>query len=246
MSPRPPRRVVALWRYPVKSLQGERLERAEIDSLGIEHDRRWALLDRSTGLVLTCRREPRLLFAAARVDAAGGPPVITLDDGRTLTGDDELCAWLNRDVHLAEADPHGRGTYENPLDPEGETNWVRWQGPEGTFHDSTRTRVSIVGEDEVGSWDLCRFRPNVLVTGGHGGEFLGAEVRAGTARLTVGKAIDRCVVVTRPQPGGVGRDLGVLRIINRERGAVLGVGALVAGAGSIAVGDALADASVPG
>jgi uncharacterized protein YcbX len=246
MSPPPPRRVLALWRYPVKSLQGERLERAAIGPRGIEHDRRWALIDRSTGLVLTCRREPRLLFARAELDPDGGSPRITLEDGRTIAGDEQLCAWLDRDVHLAEAEPHGRGTYENPLDAEGETNWVRWQGPEGTFHDSTRARISIVGEDEVGAWDMRRFRPNVVVTGGYGAELLGAEVRAGTARVDVIKAIDRCVVVTRPQPGGVGRDLDVLRTINRERGAVLGVGALVAQPGSIEVGDVVVPAAVPG
>jgi len=32
-------RVVELWRYPVKSMAGERLERARIGPLGIEGDR---------------------------------------------------------------------------------------------------------------------------------------------------------------------------------------------------------------
>ncbi len=59
--------VVSLWRFPVKSMQGEELQTADIGELGITGDRQWALVDRSTGLALTARRVPELLFAS-------GPP----------------------------------------------------------------------------------------------------------------------------------------------------------------------------
>ena len=55
-------RVLELWRYPVKSLQGQRLAEAEIGALGIAGDRGWALFDRDSGLGLTARRVPELLF----------------------------------------------------------------------------------------------------------------------------------------------------------------------------------------
>ena len=45
-------RVVSLWRYPVKSMQGEELPAATIGELGIEGDRQWALVDLETGLAL--------------------------------------------------------------------------------------------------------------------------------------------------------------------------------------------------
>ena len=48
--------------------------------------------------------------------------------------------------------------------------------------------------------------------------------------------IDRCVMVTRPQPG-IDRDLDVLRTINRERETCLAIGCLVAEPGRIAIGD---------
>ena len=41
-------RVLELWRYPVKSLQGERLDVAEFGSEGIVGDRQWALFDLDT------------------------------------------------------------------------------------------------------------------------------------------------------------------------------------------------------
>ena len=66
-------RITELWRYPVKSTQGERLETAEVDDHGIVGDRQWALLDLRTDKVLTARREPRLLFAQSRLGADGRP-----------------------------------------------------------------------------------------------------------------------------------------------------------------------------
>ena len=65
-------------------------------------------------------------------------------------------------------------------------------------------------------------------------------MRVGAVELDVGKEIDRCVIVTRPQPGGIARDLDVLRTIHRERAGNLGIGALVRTPGRVAVGDALA------
>ena len=55
--------------------------------------------------------------------------------------------------------------------------------------------------------------------------------------LDVVKPIDRCVMTTRPQPGGIERDLDVLRTINAERHTHLGVGSLVVTPGHLRVGD---------
>ena len=63
-------RVVGLFRYPVKSMQGEELDAATVDELGITGDRQWAVVDTATGLALTGRREPALLFARAHVDGS--------------------------------------------------------------------------------------------------------------------------------------------------------------------------------
>lgn len=75
-----------LRRYPVKSMLGERLTRADVGSAGIAGDRRLALLDRATGLVVSAKN-PRRWRAVLALRAAGGPedPVrITLPDGREI------------------------------------------------------------------------------------------------------------------------------------------------------------------
>ena len=75
---------------------------------------------------------------------------------------------------------------------------------------------------------------------GEGEDLLvGSRVALGEAVLDVGMRIIRCVMTTRPQPGGIERDLDVLRTINRERDRCLAVGALVVQPGAVRVGDAL-------
>jgi len=231
-----------LWRYPVKSMQGERLDHVEIDEWGVAGDRQWALVDRSTGLALTARRVPELLFAHARlVDA--DTVAIELPGGQSTTDDAALSAWLDRDVTLRRAGEE-RGTFEIATDFEDEegSEWVRWQGPAGTFHDSTRARLSIVSNATMAPWDHRRFRANVVVdatTAGIEDQLVDQRVELGTATVDVVKQIDRCVMTTRPQPDGIDRDLDVLRTINRERNSFLAVGALVATPGTVAVGDVL-------
>jgi uncharacterized protein YcbX len=232
--------VVDLWRYPVKSLQGERLHAAEIRAEGIVGDRAYGIVDDVTELVLTARREPRLLEAAASY-FPDGSVTITLPDGSIAHDDTDLSTWLGHAVHLQAARPGVAGRYEIALDFEHEdtAEWFQWDGPAGPFHDSTRTRVSLVSEATIRDWDARRFRANVLLSGAGEESLVGSTVRAGEVELDVRKEIDRCVIVTRSQPGGIARDLDVLRTIHRERAGNLGIGALVRTPGRIAVGDAL-------
>lgn len=236
-------RVLQLWRFPVKSMQGEQLTSADVGDHGLAGDRSWALQDRSTGLTLTARREPRLLFAEGRL-SPDGSAFVRLPDGTETDDEERLSAWLGRDVALAAADPLTAGTYEIALDAEDEASseWVTWSGPVGSFHDSTRTKVSMIGEDSLRHWSVRRFRANLIVAGGDEDSLVGRSVRSDQGMvLDVVKRIDRCVMVTREQPGGIERDPGVLRTINRERATFLGVGALVRHGGRLSVGDELYD-----
>jgi uncharacterized protein len=234
-------RVAELWRYPVKSLQGERLTGTDVGPEGLTGDRQWALFDVDSGLGLTARRAPDLLFAAARLRPDGQVDVV-LPDG-TVTGEDAvLSAWLGRRVTLrAAADAPGDRQYENPFEVEDddEYGWDAFTGARGAFHDSSRIRVSLVSTGTLGTWDRRRFRANVLFEGSGEDALVGTRVRVGGAELDVVAPIPRCVMVTRPQPGGLGRDTSVLRTVHRERGGMLAVGALVARPGTVTVGDAL-------
>ncbi|MBV8735353.1 MAG: MOSC N-terminal beta barrel domain-containing protein [Solirubrobacterales bacterium] len=240
-------RVLELWRYPVKSLQGERLDAVAVGGEGLEGDRRFALFDLETGFGLTARRVPELLFAGARLTSDGGVE-ITLPDGSLATDDGALSDWLGRPVALRRAEHSGPRRYENPVDFERErsSRWEAFTGAPGPFHDSRRTRVSLVCAETLRSWDRRRFRSNVLLDGGGEDGLVGSAVRLGEATLAVGNYIERCVMVTRPQPDGIDRDLAVLRTIARERNGRLAIGALVREPGTVHVGDVLEPAAIAG
>ena len=234
-------RVAELWRYPVKSLQGERLTSTEVGPEGLAGDRQWALFDVGTGFGLTARRVPDLLFLSGRLRADGRVEVV-LPDGTVTSDDAVLSDRLGRPVALrAAADAPGERRYESPheVGEAGEYDWDAFSGARGAFHDSSRTRVSLVSTDTLGTWDRRRFRANVVLEGTGEDALVGRRVRLGGAELDVVKQVGRCVMVTRPQPGGIGRDNGVLKTIHRERDGSLAVGALVARAGPVAVGDEL-------
>ena len=225
--------VSEIWRYPVKSLGGERLQSAPVDELGVEGDRAWGLLDPATGLTLTGRREPALLMLSARL--VDGRPVITCDDGSPLDGDEALSAWMGRPVELRSADD-GPGTFENPMDVDNEADWVQWQSSGATLHDGG-SKISFVSRGSLGAYDARRFRAN-LILDGSGEDELGGELRIGDAVLRVRKPIDRCIMVTRAQPG-LPKDLAVLKRVIRERNNQMGIGVVVTTPGMITAGDEL-------
>jgi uncharacterized protein YcbX len=117
--------VSELWRFPVKSMGGERLEVADIEARGVRGDRLWALRDEELGIITSARRTPAILMCAARYavepgpDAGPGavpPVIITLPDGSELRSDDpkvheRLSAFLGRRVTLSALRPASDRAY---------------------------------------------------------------------------------------------------------------------------------------
>ena len=111
--------VTGLWRFPVKSMRGERLQQADLTERGILGDRAYALVDKETGKVVSAksvRLFPQLLGCQAafvetpRLGHALPPVRITLFDGTTLTSDAGnadrlLSACFKREVTLVSAAP---------------------------------------------------------------------------------------------------------------------------------------------
>jgi len=226
-------RVTQIWRYPVKSVGGQQMAAADVTDLGVEGDRSWGIVDNETGNVLTGRREPRLLMASAILDDNG--PIITVESDQEMRTSAELSVWLDRSVTLTPAGEVG-GTYEDPQDYENDADWQSWQGPGGAWHDSARARVTLASLGTMGDWDPRRFRSNLILDGEGEDDLVDHRVTIGDAVMYVVKQIDRCVMVTRAQPG-LDRDLDVLKTINRARGSMLAVGAVIITPGRVVEGD---------
>ena len=58
-------KIKEIWRYPVKSMQGESLSTAEFHELGIPGDREWALRDELTGEIRGAKKLPKLMQCKA-------------------------------------------------------------------------------------------------------------------------------------------------------------------------------------
>jgi uncharacterized protein YcbX len=233
-------RVLELWRFPVKSLQGEQVDEAEFGPQGIKGDRRYAIFDTATGYGLTARRVPEMLFASARTTTAGGVE-ITLPDGTVAADDAALSAWLGRPVQLRSTEEVAERRYENPddIETEAEASWGPFEGASGAFHDTQGATVTVLSTASMGGAATRRFRANIVVDGQGEDALVGQAVRVGGVTLAVATPIARCVMVTRAQPGDIDIDREVLRRIHREHGGNLAVGGSVTGPGSARIGDDL-------
>ena len=67
--------VAEIWRYPVKSLKGERLNETEITKVGIPNDRHVAVIRGINGRYLTSRTRPKLLSLQGSLGPDGAPTI---------------------------------------------------------------------------------------------------------------------------------------------------------------------------
>jgi uncharacterized protein YcbX len=213
-------RVDALWRYPVKSMLGERLEQAEVDRRGVVGDRVYAVSDGSGKLGSgknsdRFRRIDGLRFIRADWKGAG-EPALTLPDGRQADLA-ELREFLGADdvtLIREQAEPHFD---DLPL------------------HVVSRAELrSVAAELPEVTIDERRFRPNIVIDGSAG--FLGRKAKIGTVLVEFVKATERCVMVNASEPG-VERTGAVLKHLTKERRMEFGVYARVLQPGRMAVGD---------
>ena len=199
-----------IWRYPVKSMAGERLERANITPLGIEGDR-VVLVANPPGRVVTARSHPALLGHKGSTDANGTPLV----DGRPWT---ELSVL--DDVRKI-AGPDAELIYDESADR----------------FDVLPLLVATDGSIAAFGRDGRRLRPNLVIGGVEGLEerqWPGRTLRAGNVVLTLESLRGRCVMTTY-DPETLRQDRGVLKDILKRFDGKLALNCAVQHGGAIAV-----------
>lgn len=241
--------VAQVWRYPVKSFQGEQVERLELGPGGAAGDRTLAVVDPAAGKVLSAKRYADLLMASARIER--GEVVLALPDGSEHQAGDPgvhaaLSAWLDHEVRL-EAPP-ADGVF--PMEmysgmSDEDTPVFDWPGPEGTWLDladahwlTSASLSAAAALHPEGSWDVRRFRPTALIAADEEGfvEDGWTTVEVGSVRSDVFMPTPRCSMPSRAQPG-LARDLAIGTTIRDGHDNNLGVYASISRAGSVAVGD---------
>jgi uncharacterized protein YcbX len=233
--------VATLWRYPVKSMQGEELNAADITADGLLGDRQFAVIDRATGKVAGAknpRRWPGFFYFRAvyieppRAGSALPAVRVTTPGGTSATTDEAglpklLSEALGRDVILSAALP--AATAEDYVIADDEV--VSFDLPAGTFFDAAVVHlVTTATIDRLrslypeGRFEPRRFRPNIIVA-------IGEHVR-----LRVTMATGRCIMTTLPQ-GDLPKDSGILRTAAQHNNAQVGVYAEVISGGPVRRGD---------
>jgi uncharacterized protein YcbX len=204
--------VAELWRYPVKSLAGERLDEAEISADGIPGDRLVQVYD-AEGRIVTSRTTPRLLGLKGTLSPMGE----TLVNGRP---------WTAPEVGAAIEVAAGPGA-----------RLVRDDGPDR--FDVLPLLVATDGAVNALGLDRRRFRPNILVAGVDGlaeRDWPGRRARVGGAIIGFKKLRGRCVMTTY-DPDTLEQDPTVLRRIVQEMGGRLALDTYVVRGGRVAAGD---------
>jgi uncharacterized protein len=216
--------VVEIWRYPVKSMAGERLDECAITEHGLEGDRRWAFIDRSPnrdGKWFNIKQHAPLMTYRARL--VREELDLVAPDGSSVALDDSLVrrfeAESSRPIELREL----------------------------PGHNFDAAHVLIVNLATVQAFaleagmtiDPRRFRGNLYLEGLEPEEelrWLGRVIRAGGAELEVVDRCERCKVITM-DPDTTEATPELLRLLVERHDERLGVYCRVHKPGHVSVGD---------
>lgn len=205
-------KIAEIWRYPVKSMGGEKIDHAVLTALGIPGDRVVHVED-AHGHFITSRTHPRLLGHHATLDASGKPLV----DG---------VLWTEPEVLREVVDIAGPG--------------ARLVHDESSQRfDILPLLVATDGAIQAFGHDGRRLRPNLVISGVDGlaeRTWEGQCLRIGDAVVGIQDLRMRCVMTTF-DPDTQLQDRNVLKYIAQRFGGKLALNCYVIQSGEIRVGD---------
>jgi uncharacterized protein YcbX len=204
--------VAEIWRYPVKSMAGERLPEVNLTPLGLDGDR-IVHVENARASVITARTHPKLLAHRAVLDAQGEPLV----DSR---------AWT---------DPSVTADIEHIVG--GGARLVLDHGA-GRF-DILPLLVATDGAIAAFGYNGRRLRPNLVIGGVQGlaeRTWERKDIRIGDVVIALADLRGRCVMTTF-DPDTLAQDHRVLRRIVDQFDGRLALNASVMRAGHVREGD---------
>ncbi|MGO9061118.1 MAG: MOSC domain-containing protein [Candidatus Binataceae bacterium] len=244
-----------LWRYPVKSLRGQRLREMTVTADGVLGDRAYALRDLKYGAILSAKMLPSLLamracWAVEPGADTNGVVRIEMPDGTAVQGDSPQAAQilsqrlaLQVRLERTRSGPLSNAAIEAIRQGEAFLPQRKFFD-EGPLHLlASGTLKHLQGFEDGSDFDRRRFRPNILIdTGGDADGFIEDRWLGGI--LEIGDAVKiadmwpaiRCSMTTYPQDE-LPHDPAILRAAAQHHQAYVGVFAGARVAGIIRVGD---------
>lgn len=242
--------LINIWRYPVKSMQGESLENTSITTDGIPGDRGWAVVETQTGKTASAARYPQLLNCKATYSAepAGHAPKETRSDLPDMPSlPDVMIEFENADTFSSQ-DPNLNKHLSQLLGTE--VMLTPSPTPTHFIDDSPINLLTRASLRQMQSFtptsilDPRRFRPNFLFedTERHTGfiefEWAGKNLKLGSARLSSIYPCVRCIMTTHPQME-LPQDSNIMKTMLRKSNKTLSIYASVDTEGMAKVGDTL-------
>ncbi len=253
--------IASLWRYPVKSMQGEELRSTIVTEKGLQGDRSSALVDVETGKIVSAKNPKRwpnmFSFHSRFKDIDNSNDIrITLPDGTIANSNDTntnsiLSDALGRQVRLVSQVPDKPQLEEYWPDIEELDNRdivTDEDMPKGTFYDlaivhllTTSTLAELSRLYPEGRFEARRFRPNIIINTEQSGfvesAWVGKTMAIGNeVTLKITDHCPRCVMTTLPQ-SDLPKDTDILKTAAQHNAAHVGVYAEVIKAGTIKCND---------
>jgi MOSC domain-containing protein len=259
--------LVALYRYPVKSMMGEEINSSVVTEKGLLGDRQFALIDPSTGKAASAKNPSkwpnlfsfRAFYTEAVESTSRIPPVrISLPDGRTILNHDVgvdtvLSEAIGKSVHLSTSQGPESSVYEEfwpDLEGLARRDVVTEEAmPPGTFFDLATIHILTTATIDklrelypAGRFEPRRFRPNLIICPNQGNGFLENDWIDQTLMIADKvslKVTGPCTrcVMTTLAQGDLPRDTGILKTAAKHNQVNVGVYASVLTGGVIRRGD---------
>ncbi|MGA9341093.1 MAG: MOSC N-terminal beta barrel domain-containing protein [Rhodanobacteraceae bacterium] len=263
-----PPKLANLHIYPLKSGAPLALEHARVEPRGLEHDRRWMVVD-DNARFLTARTLPRLTLIRAvpagndalQLAAPGAPPLhlnlpmpnrsriaVTVwnDTVDALPADAEADAWISRFLDLA-----CRLVYMDDGSSRGVDRTYAREGDQVSFADGfpllaiSQAALDQLNDKLAQPVSMLRFRPNLVISGTEPhAEDDWKQIRIGGTVFDVVKPCMRCVLTTVDFERGMfdadGEPLRTLKTYRRgEKGISFGENLIPRGSGELKIGDSV-------
>ncbi|MFF2889402.1 MOSC domain-containing protein [Paenibacillus sp. NPDC057967] len=225
--------ISAIYRYPVKSFGGERLEGCELEEYGLHGDRVCSFYDETKegwNRFVTARTIPNMLSYQASYENEGvrvnGP------DGKRYSWDDQLLEQIQA---LSRKKLSSSAMFAP--NPENDELLSVDAASLLLLTDKTVKRIEAKWGKEL---DALRFRPNLMLkleTQEEGEQsWIGRRIRVGNAELQIDSDCERCSMITI-DPGTLERDPSLLRQVHEHFQLNVGVYASTVKTGYIRDGD---------
>lgn len=230
-------RVKEIWRYPVKSMAGERIDASKVGWHGLAGDRRFAFVrtGNKTGLPwLSARELPQLILYAAQFadpqNIEHSPLLVKTPEGRTLPVDSQILVDEIRRAYGSAVDlmQVWRGTYDSM-----------------SLSLISLSTIHALSQQVGCALEVQRFRPNIVVETFEDqpyleerwiGQLLVCGDHHNAAHIRANRKDLRCMVVNL-DPQTAQQNPAVLKAIVQTRKNLLGMYGSTERPGIICVGD---------